>query len=136
MPKKNDTDQRYHDALFDELFPQGGDGSLNDPATIVSRNDLDPIGQRRLKFLQLSLHARNDVQGVFAVPHDDDSAHHFPFAVEFRDASTKVSAEVHPGDILDVNGCSILDLEDDIFDVRWTSQIAVPTNDIFCCRNL
>ena len=87
-------------------------------AAIVGRNNWTPSGNDDSKSLQLFLNARNDVQGVFAVPHDDDPAHHFPFAVEFRYASTNVPAEVHSGDILNVNRCSILDLEDDVFDVR------------------
>ena len=86
--------------------------------------------------MQLFLNARNDVQGVFAVPHDDNPAHHFHFAVEFRYASTKVSAEVHSCDILDGNRCSILDLEDNVLDVRRTFNITVPSNEIFCGRNL
>src|ERR1700722_605507 len=116
MPKEDDTDQRDNDAFFDELFPKRFDGSLDDTAAIVGRNDLDPIGQRGLQFMQLFLNARNDVQGVFAVAHDDNSAHHFSFAVEFRYASSQVSAEMHLGNILDVNWCPILDFEDDIFD--------------------
>src|SRR5580692_5286002 len=136
MPEENNAYQRYHNAFFDQLFPKCFDGSLDDPATIVGRNDLDPLGQRRLKFLQLFFNARNDVQGVFAVPHDDNPTHHFPFSVEFRYASPKISSEVHPCDILDVNWCSILDLKDNVFDVRWTLNIAVPSNEIFGGRNL
>jgi hypothetical protein len=53
MPEENNAYQRYNNAFFDQLFPKCFDGSLDDPATIVGRNDLDPLGQRRLKFLQL-----------------------------------------------------------------------------------
>ena len=136
MPEENNADQRYHNAFFDQLFPKRFDGSLDNPAPIIGRNDLNPIGQRRLQFLQLFLNARNDVQGVFAVSHDDNPAHHFPFAVEFRYPSSKVSSEVHSGDILDVNWCSILDLKNDVLDVGRTFNIAVPSNEIFCGRNL
>src|SRR5580692_3549462 len=136
MPEENDTDQRHHNAFFDELLPKRFDGSLDDSAAIVGRNDLDPIGQRGLEFLQLFLNARDDVQGVFAVAHDDNSTHHFPFSVEFRYASSQVSAEMHFGDILNVNWCPILDFEDDIFDVSWSPNVAVPSNKIFRRRNL
>ena len=51
MPEENKAYQRYNNAFFDQLFPKRFDGSLDDPATIVSRNDLDPVGQRGLEFV-------------------------------------------------------------------------------------
>jgi hypothetical protein len=39
---------------------------------------------------------------------------------------------VHSCDILDGNRCSILDLEDNVLDVRRTFNITVPSNEILC----
>jgi hypothetical protein len=57
MPEENNAYQGDNNAFFDQFFPKRFDGSLDDPATIVGRNDLDPLGQRRLKFLQLIFNA-------------------------------------------------------------------------------
>jgi hypothetical protein len=86
--------------------------------------------------LQLFLTPEMTFRAFSPYPMMTNPAHHFHFAVEFRYASTKVSAEVHSCDILDGNRCSILDLEDNVLDVRRTFNITVPSNEIFCGRNL
>ena len=104
MEQEDDDDDGDDDRLFDQRVAQRANRFADQSRTIVGGDDLDARRHRRLDFLQLRFHPVNDVQRVFAEPHDDDAAHRLAFAVQLRDATTDVRAEPDLRHVAHANG--------------------------------
>src|SRR5574338_170498 len=133
MPEKNDADQRDDDAFFNQLLPQRGDGALDQIAAIISRHNPHPLGQGGFDLLNFLFDAVDDGERVRAVAHHDDAADHFAASVELRDATPEVAAEVYVGNVLQVNGRSVLNFQDNVLDVLDFLDVATPADEIFGC---
>lgn len=66
MPEKENDDERNDDDLFDHLALDGVDCLFDQFGTIVGCDNLDAFGQRRLEFLELRLHALDDIERVLS----------------------------------------------------------------------
>src|SRR5207249_8920598 len=74
VPEENDADERYDNALLDQLFAKCADRAFDQIAAVVSRHDPHAIGQRRFDLFDLLFDSIDHVERVLAVPHDDDAA--------------------------------------------------------------
>src|SRR4051794_15492689 len=75
------------------------DGALDQRRTVVGGNDLDPGGERRLKLVDLGLHASDDIERVFSVPRDDHRSYRLTLPVQLGEAATNVTAETNRSNI-------------------------------------
>ena len=82
MPQENDADQSHHNAFLNQFFTQGGDGTLDQIAAVVSRHDMDAFqAAMTVNLLQLLLHPLNHAQRIFTVTHHHNAAHRLAFSV-------------------------------------------------------
>ena len=88
-----------------------------------------PVGQARLQLLDLLLDALGDGQRILAVPHQHDAAGHF-VAVLLEDAAAELRAELHGGDVLDVDRRAVDLLDDGVFDVVLVLDPADAADDV------
>ena len=136
MPEENHADERDDDALLDQLLAQRRDRALDQIAAIVGRHDPDPFGQRRFDLLDFLFDAVNDIERVLAVAHHYDSADGFAASVQFGDTTPNVAAEMHSGDVLQINRRPVLDFEDNVLDVLDFLNVATAAHVIFRARDL
>ena len=136
MPEEDEADERNHDAFFDEFLAQRGDRAFDELAAVVGGDEFDPFGERGFDLLQLFLNAVDDAQRVFAVSHDNNPAHDFPFAVEFRHATADIGAEVDGADVLHIYGRAFLGLEWDGFNVCDAFDVAAAAHEKLRRRDL
>src|SRR6266513_3922897 len=99
MPEEDDADERHNDALFDQFLPQRCDGALDQIAAIISRHDAHAGWQRRLDPVDFLFDTIDNVERVLAIAHHHDATDGLAFAVQLRDASADVAAEMHVGDV-------------------------------------
>ncbi len=92
VEQEGQTDQHHHGELLHQLAGEVVDGALDKVGSIVDGDDLHPLRQAGFELGQASLDPVYGVLGILAVTHDDDAAHHFPFAVEFGDAASHLGA--------------------------------------------
>ena len=67
--------------------------TLDETRTVVGDGELHPFRKACLELLDLLLDPIDDVEGVLAVPHDDDAADALALAVPFEKAATDFGAE-------------------------------------------
>src|ERR1043166_1898742 len=128
MPKEDKTNESHNNAFLNQFFAQGADGTFDQLAPVVGRDQLDSLGKGRFDLLQFLLDSLDDSQGVFAIPHDDDAPDHLAFPVQFRHPAPQIGTEMHSGDIFDENGGSLLRFEGDVLDVLDAFNVAATAN--------
>src|SRR5208282_1699977 len=108
VPKEEDTNERYDDALLNQLFTQSIDRMINQCAAVVGRNHSHTRRERAAHFFDFLLDPIDHFECVLAIPHDHHATDDFPFAIQVRDAITQIRTEMYRGYILDVNRRAIL----------------------------
>src|SRR5437868_6346764 len=104
--------------------------SVNQARAIIGGDDVNAVGQTGLKFLDALFDTFGDGQRVFAVSHQHDATSDF-VAIFFIDAAAKLRAEMHAGDIANVDRSAVDLFEDRVLDVLLAAQPADATHDIF-----
>src|SRR5271154_397424 len=117
MPKKEDADDRDHQALFQKFFPQRIDRAIDQGAPIVGWHDTDTWRQRGLDLLNLLLDVVDYLECVLALAHHDDSSDNFTLSVKLGNAIPKVRSQMHFADIFDVDRNAVLDLQDYVLQI-------------------
>jgi hypothetical protein len=95
-----------------------------------------PFGQRGLELGQLGLHAVDDVEGVFALAHDHDAAHHVALTVVVGDAPPHLRAQRHGGHVLDRDGRAVFGLEHQLLEIADPLHVAAPAHHVLAARQL
>ena len=103
MEQKGDDDQTHDDHLDRQFVTQHVDGPLDQVGAVVRGHQVDPLGQRRLHLRQPLLDLLDDLQGVLAVPHDDDPTDDLAHAVELGQAAAHVGTQVDVGNVPEKN---------------------------------
>src|ERR1700724_4323093 len=103
MPKEEDTNERYDDALLNQLFTQSIDRVINQCAAVVGWNNAHTRRERAAHFVDFLFDPIDHFECVLAIPHDHHASDTSPFAIQFRDAITQIRTEMNRGYILDVN---------------------------------
>ena len=88
-----------------------------------------PVGQAGLQLLDLLLDALGDGQRILAVAHQHDAAVDF-VAVLLEDAAAELRAELHRGDVLDVDRRAVDLLDDRVLDVLLVLDPADAADDV------
>ena len=104
VDQEDDADQGDDEAFYQQLVTQIVDGPFDQARAVVGRDDLHALRQTRLERLQLLLDVPDHLQGVLAVPHDDDAADDLPLAVPFRQSPPKFRSCRDPGDLVKEDG--------------------------------
>ena len=71
--------------------------ALDQLGTVIGRDDLDALRQRRLQLLQLLFDPLDDLVGILAVAHDDDAADGVALPIQIRNAAADLRAPSQPG---------------------------------------
>src|SRR5205823_8178433 len=135
MPEEDDADERHNDAFFDQLFAQRCDGALDQIAAIISRHDAHTGWQRRFDLVDFLFDPIDNVECVLAIAHHYDATHGLAFAVQIRDAAPDVTAEMHVGDVFQINWRAVVDFEDNVFDVLDFFDVAAAADEVLGCRD-
>ncbi len=99
VPEEKEDHQGDDDHFHDQLFLQVVDGPPDQVGAVVGGHQLNALGHGSLEVLDFGLHALDDVEGVLAVPHHHDAAHHVAQAVEFRQSPPYLGAQRHRGHV-------------------------------------
>ncbi len=83
---------------------------------VVGGNDAHAFGQGWLQLLDFLLDPLSDGEGILAVAHEDDAAHHF-VAVFFVNPAAKLGAELDDRHVLDINRRAARFLDEGVLDV-------------------
>ncbi len=90
-------------ALLDQFFFQRRDRSKYKIRTVVGADDLNAGRQSRLDLFEFLLDAVDQVERVFTVAHDHDTADHFAFAIQLCDAAPHIRPQGHRSDVAHEN---------------------------------
>ena len=137
MEQEEDDHQRDDDRLLDQGATQRADRLFDEPGPVIGWDDHDTGRERPFDLPQLRLDTANDVQRIFAVPHDDDAADHLTAAVELRDAPADVRAKSHVSDVRHPDRrASQIGAKGHLFDVGRRGQVAPPAHHVLPPRKL
>ena len=136
MPEEDEDDDRDHDHLLGQLVLHRGDRAVDQLGAVVGRDHLDARGQRRLELLQLCLDARDDVERVLPIAHDDDAADHVALPVQVRDAAPQLRAQGHRPDIPDGNRGAVHRLEHGALEILDRFHISAAADHVFAAGEL
>jgi hypothetical protein len=81
VKKEDDDHEADNDRFFDQGALEGVDRGLDQPGTIVTRDDFHSRRQRSGNFGELLLDAGNHIQRVHTVAHDNNAADGFALCV-------------------------------------------------------
>ncbi len=99
MQEEDDNHQGDHDPFLDQACLQSVYGAVDQAASVVDRFDLDPLrDRRRLHLRDFGFDPLDDIEGVFAVAHDNDAAHGLADAIELTHAAADIRAVADLGD--------------------------------------
>src|SRR5262249_40945748 len=105
--------------------------------TIVGRDDLDALGQRRFQLVQLFFYSLDDVQCIFTGAHDDDAADSVAIAVQVSDAAANVPSPGDEAQVLHQNRRSrSVAADDDILDVTDAVDVAAAPDHVLRAAEL
>ena len=99
MPEEQSTHHGDDEEFLKQFSRQIFDRAVDETGTVVGGDDLDTGRQTAFELCELGLHTVDNLAGVLALPHDDDTARDFALAVKFGDPAPHVGA--------DLNGCDI-----------------------------
>src|SRR4030042_505167 len=132
MEEEEDDHQTDNDALLDEFFFEGGDGTFDQIRPVVGSYNFHPFGQGGGDFLDLFFHPLDDIVRVHAETDHYDSANHFPGSVQFRRTPADVRAQNHLADIFHHDGRAFfIGPDDDVFNVGDVLNVAAAANHVF-----
>src|SRR5712692_10810138 len=106
MGKKEDVSQRDENQFFYERAFEGVRGPLNQLRAVVERNNVDAGRQTLLQRADLLLDGVDHFKRVHTIARNDDPTHRF-FAILVQDARAKRVAELHIGNVLNVDRNSV-----------------------------
>ncbi len=106
MEKEYHADQGHDDHLFEELFFEGVDGSLDQRGAVVGRANLDAGRKARFELGEAALDAFDDLVGILAETDDDDASHGFAATAPLGQAASDVRSHAHLGDVGEVDRCT------------------------------
>ena len=87
--EKDQADDADGDGDLDNLFLEGGDGTIDQIGPVIGGNDLYPRGKARLNvFLDLFLDPFYDIKHVFSEADHYDPPGHLSFSIQVRHASS------------------------------------------------
>ena len=118
MQKENEYHDRYGYSLLDQLAHEVGNRAFNQRRAVIGSNDANPVGEPALQFGQLGLYPADYLQGVLAVPHDDDTCDRLPDSVQFHDAAPQGRSLDNAGHIGQGNRRAILRVHHDLLKVE------------------
>ena len=118
MQKENEYHQRYGYPLLNQFAHEVGNRAFNQGRAVIGGNDTNPVGESALQFGQLGLYPADNVQGVFAVPHDDDAGNRFAGSVQFHDAPAQGRSFDNAGHIGQGNRRAVLRVHHDLLKVE------------------
>src|SRR5258707_1398733 len=108
VQQEHDADERNDDAFLGERSLQRLDRIVNEIGTIVDRDDLDPLRQRRGHVGQTSLHIVDHIQRVLPEALQRDPAGDLPLSVKLGDATALIRSKFDPRHILEQDGRTFL----------------------------
>ena len=84
MKQEQGADDHHHHKFLNQLLAQILHGPHNQIGTIIGGNDLHAFRQTALQLRQLGFDRFDGGQRVFTGAHNNNSADHFPFPIQFR----------------------------------------------------
>ncbi len=132
MAEKKQNHHRHREHHLDEGGLEVVDGASDQVRPVVHGEDLDASWKARLDFPDFGLHALDHIQRVLTLPHDDNSGHHLPSAVEVADAPAEVGAHRDLTDVTDTDrGPVFPGRYGDVLDVLDGLRIPASTDHVF-----
>ena len=105
--RKRKIDDGHGEHDLDQGRLQIVDGPMDEVGTVIDGDDLDAGRQARRDLLDLGLDPVDDVEGVLALPHDDDGRDDLALAVEVGDAPPDIRPEHDVPEVLDPDRCAV-----------------------------
>ena len=137
VEQEGEADQHHHGKLLHQLAGEVIDGALDKVGAIVHGDHLHPLRQAAFQLGEPRLDPVDGVLGILAIAHDDNAAHHFPFAIELGDAAPHLG----PGDHIchipqQQRGAAHIGTERDLLQILDAFQIAVGAHHVLRFRHL
>ena len=114
--QKDDVRQRHEHDFFDQRPPQRAGCLLDQQRAVIERDNLDALGQAGLNLGDPRLDRVDHRLGVDARARDDHAADGFAAALDERRDAEGV-ADLHVGDLFDVDRRPVRGADDDLLDV-------------------
>ncbi len=124
MQQEDQDHQCDRDPFFKQLFLQIFDSAFNQGRAVIDSDDFNTFRQAALKLCEFGLHAVNDGQCIFAVPHDYDPRDRLALTIEFYNAAAKGGAFNNARDCGQQDWGSIGGIENDLIKVGFLIHIA------------
>ena len=135
--RNSDADKRDDDAFLDELFLQRPDRAIDERGAVVGDGVADIGGQALHGLIEPRLDLADDFARVGAVAHDHDAPHRLAFAIQLRDATPHVGAELHVRDLAEQDRHAFrADPDRNLAQVVETLDVAAHAQDEFLLRHL
>ena len=104
---------------------------------VVDGNELDALGEAGFDLPDLLLHAPDDIEGVLALPHDDDSRDGLPGSVQVGDATPEIRSKRYLPDVPHSDWGAILTGEEDhVFEVGNRLGITAAADHVLSAADL
>ena len=116
MPEEDDVRESHEDDFLGERVLERVNRAVNQLAAVVERADAHARWQARRKLRDALLDSLDDGLRVFARPHDDGAADDF-MPVHVERAAPEVAADLHGGEVFEINGRALARLHGDEFKV-------------------
>ena len=125
VEQEDRANHRHDQAFLHEGSLQRVDGPQDQAGAVVDFPDAHALGQPRFNFRNPFFHIADHLQGVFAVAHDHDPAHHLAGAVVLGDTAADFRAHPHRGDVAQQNWrAAIVNAEGNIANIIEAPDVA------------
>ena len=94
MPQEYCANQRNDNEFLDELVGEVFNGTVDQLATVVSRDDFDAFGKARFELIKLGLNGSDGFASVLAATQDNDSTDYLTFAIKLGNTPAHFRAEL------------------------------------------
>ena len=128
MPEEDDVRERDEEDFLGERVLECVDRPLDEFGAVVEGLDGHAWREARLDLANLLLHAVDGRERVLAVAHHDDAADHFA-PVHVERAAPEVAADLHGGDVFEVNGNAAALHQHDVLQVLQRLHKTQPAHD-------